>query len=217
MTLPTHPGTQTARKRLSAQERRASILAAATEVFAERGYNGASLDEIAETASISKALIYEHFPSKRELQTALLEAQEEELVRRLTAAADPAKDPALRLRDGIDAFLGFVEENPLAQRMLFRDAGEPEVAEVLRRLRGEVVGVIAELMASDPAAEAIGEAQRERAIEALAQLLAGAVQGIADWWHDHAELSRDEIVDSVMEFAWLGLERLSSGERSKSL
>jgi AcrR family transcriptional regulator len=54
----------TPRKRLTAGERRAAIQSSALEVFAERGYHTSSIDDIARTAGISKALIYEHFASK---------------------------------------------------------------------------------------------------------------------------------------------------------
>ena len=69
MTSRTH---QT-RRRLAAPQRRAAILEAALGVFARRGYAAASIDQIAVAAGISKALIYEHFASKRELQIALLD------------------------------------------------------------------------------------------------------------------------------------------------
>ena len=64
---------------MTADERRGAILQAALDVFARRGYHAASIDEIAQAAGISKALIYEHFPSKRELHVSLLEAEVGEL------------------------------------------------------------------------------------------------------------------------------------------
>src|SRR3954466_2627689 len=83
--------TQPPRKRLSAEDRRAAILDAALEVFAKRGYNGASIDEIAQAAGISKALIYEHFPSKKDLHVSLLERHTQEIFERLAEAAAPSQ------------------------------------------------------------------------------------------------------------------------------
>ena len=62
------------RRRMPAPLRRAAILVAAEEVFARRGYHGAALEDIAQVAGISKALIYEHFASKRELHASLVNA-----------------------------------------------------------------------------------------------------------------------------------------------
>ena len=65
--------TEQPRRRLSAEQRRSAILDAALVVFSSRGYHASSIDEIAQAAGISKALIYEHFPSKRDLHVSLLE------------------------------------------------------------------------------------------------------------------------------------------------
>ncbi len=152
MTSTTQPPTPAAtddqpRKRLPASERRESILAAATQAFADCGYHETSIEDIAEAAGVSKALIYEHFASKRDLQAELLESLEKQLIARLTEAAGGDNNPEARLRAGLNAFFSFVEEDRFAQRMLFRDAGQPAVAELFRRVRAEVVAVVADLMA----------------------------------------------------------------------
>src|SRR3954462_15303737 len=110
------------RKRLSAIDRRAAILDSALEVFSKRGYNGASIDEIAQAAGISKALIYEHFPSKKDLHVSLLDMHVQELFDRLAANAATDDPGDVRLRNGLDAFLLWVEEQRGAFRMVFRDA-----------------------------------------------------------------------------------------------
>src|SRR3954454_11674207 len=115
------------RKRLSADDRRSAILDAALEVFSRRGYNGASIDEIAGAAGISKALIYEHFPSKRELHVSLLERHVQDIFMRLAQTADTNDPGDVRLRNGVNAFFEWSENNPEAFRLLFRDTFEPEV------------------------------------------------------------------------------------------
>src|ERR687893_1318670 len=98
------PKTPPQRKRLSAEDRRAAILDAALETFARRGYNGASIDEIAQAAGISKALIYEHFPSKKDLHVSLLERHTQEIFVRLAQTADTDEPGDVRLRHGVGAF-----------------------------------------------------------------------------------------------------------------
>jgi AcrR family transcriptional regulator len=205
-----------ARRRMRAPQRREVILAAAEEVFAARGYHGASLDEIAHTAGISKALIYEHFASKRDLHASLLHAHVAEIFRRLQANAETGTTGKERLRGGIDAFLGFVEEHREAWRALFRDAADPEVADLLQRVQAQATGVIAALIAADPGARQdprVTERERELRIEMHAQLLSGAIQSLANWWHDRQDVTRAQVVDRAMEFAWIGIERLRAGER----
>src|SRR3954447_5952352 len=139
------------RKRLSAVDRRAAILDAALEVFSKRGYNGASIDEIAQAAGTSKALLYEHFPSPQELHVALLERHTQEIFVRLAETADTADPGEVRLRNGVSAFLEWVETHREAFRLLFRDTCELDVAEALTRLQSQATGAIAALIAAEPA------------------------------------------------------------------
>ena len=71
--------------------------------------------------------LYEHFSSKRELHGSLLDAQAEDIFARVEAAVQRGETGEQRLRNGIDAFLAFVEEHRDAWRALFRDAADPEV------------------------------------------------------------------------------------------
>lgn len=200
------------RRRLSGEERRAGILVAALAVFSARGYDRSSIDDVAREAGISKALIYEHFTSKQELYADLLESNAAELFERLAAglAGMGPEAGAARMAAGLDAFFGFVEERRDAWRILFRDTADPETAAVL----DQVTDVVAGLIAEDPGARALGpEEDSERALTLRAQMLVGAVQSVANWWAEHREVPREEIVEAVMGFGWLGLERLSRGER----
>ena len=201
------------RKRLTFEQRRVAILDAALEVFAKHGYRGASIDDIATAAGVSKALIYEHFPSKRDLHAALLERHVGELFERLVESAATSEPGEVRLRAGVDAFLSFVEARPDAFRMLFRDAVEPEVAQLLQGLGQQAALQVAELIATEPREKRAGDAEEREAIEIFGALLTGAVQQLALWWDEHPRVPRERLVTRVMEFAWLGFERLRAGER----
>jgi AcrR family transcriptional regulator len=194
-----------ARRRLTAPQRRAALLDAALEVFARRGYHGASVDEIAQEAGVSKALVYEHFASKRDLHDELLSEHAGELFSRLRANALAGTTGAERLRGGIDAFFGWVEDHRVAWRALFRDQADPELAPVVNRLQSQAVSVMGAIAAEDPEAP--------EPVEAHARALSGAVQGMANWWDEHPDIPRERLVDAVMEFCWLGLERYRTGER----
>src|SRR3954447_7745684 len=204
------PKTQPARKRLSAEDRRAAILDSALEVFSRRGYNGASIDEIATAAGISKALIYEHFPSKKDLHVSLLERHVQDIFTRLAVTAD-TKDPGeVRLRNGVNAFLEWAETHRDAFRLLFRDTFEPDVAAVLDRLQNQATGAIAALMASEPGLQGDNDLDLALSIEAMAQQLSGGVQSLAIWWQQHPDVEREWLVDRVMDYAWFGLKRVRS-------
>jgi AcrR family transcriptional regulator len=185
------------RRRLSAAQRRRQILGAAQEVFAQRGYHGSSLDEIAQASGTSKALIYEHFESKRELHETLLTEHAAELFRRFEANAAAGATGEERLRSGVDAFFGWVQERPDAWRALFRDAADPELSPIVERLQAQAAQAVVALV---PPGDA-------RQVEMYAQLLSGACQQMANWWADNPEVDRAVLVDRVIDFCWTGLGR----------
>jgi AcrR family transcriptional regulator len=198
---------------MRAEDRRDAIVAAALEVFAAGGYE-ASLDEVADRAGISKALIYEHFASKKDLHAALLEQNLGDLLERVIAATAAANTPEGRLRTGTEAFFAFVEERREAWRMLFRNTGDPELAASLARLQEEAASAVAELVARDAPPESPVEGESlEVAVEMIAHQLVGAGQALANWWDEHRDVPREDILQAMMDVAWLGLERLAAGER----
>jgi AcrR family transcriptional regulator len=198
---------------MSGSDRRAAILDAARAAFAEGGFHQTSLDVVADRAGVSKALIYEHFPSKRELYLAMLEMHVEELIERISGAVLAADQPEERMRAGLEAFFGFVEERRGAWRIIFRNPGDPDVAIWMDRLRDGVAAAVAALM-SEKAEEAFPDApERERVIQMVAQQIVGAMQSLADWWDLHPEIPREQVIRGAMDFAWSGQERLSRGVR----
>ena len=121
------------------EARREVIETVATEVFAQRGYAGASIDEIARRAGVSAPVIYDHFASKRELHERLLERTRDELlamwVRELAGQGEEATE--LRMRRAFGAWARYVEQNRFAARMYFQEAtGDPDARAVHRAIQG---------------------------------------------------------------------------------
>ena len=203
------------KRRLTAEERRSAILDSALAVFSDRGYHSASIDDIASEAGVSKALIYEHFASKQELHADLIARNARELTQRVAGALSgvEVESTSERLATGLDAFFAFVEERRDAWRMLFRDAAEAESSAVLDRMVEQVTAEVTALISQDPGAQELARLGHERSLRLLAEMLVGGAQSMANWWTDHAETSRTQLVEIAMDFAWLGLERLSRGER----
>jgi AcrR family transcriptional regulator len=198
---------------MAAADRREAILAAALEVFSEGGYHETTLDTVAERAAVSKALIYEHFSSKRELHRALLDRYAHELLARILEATESAVPGEERLRAGADAFLRFVEERPGAWRMVFGNVEDTELAAWIDRLREEVAAAIEAVMRADAPAELAADPEAAAEIEMLGHQLMGAAQALATWWDSHREVPREPVLSSLMDFAWVGLAGLSAGRR----
>jgi AcrR family transcriptional regulator len=203
------------RRRLTAEERRTGILDSALAVFSESGYHSTSIDDIAREAGVSKALIYDHFTSKQELYADLIARNARELTQRIGAAlvGVEVESGSSRLAIGLDAFFAFVEERRDAWRMLFRDVADPETATVVNRMLEQVTAEVTVLISQDPGARALDSAEDRRALRLLAEMLVGGTQSMANWWTSNPEAPREQMVAIAMDFAWLGLERLSRGER----
>jgi AcrR family transcriptional regulator len=198
---------------MPAADRREAILAAALDVFAAAGYHETTLESVAERAGISKALIYEHFDSKRNLHRALLERYMQELLERVAGAIGPAPPGEPRLRAGVEAFLDFVEERRDAWRFVFQNVGDPDIVAAVERIREEVANSVAGLMAADAPPEWAADPELAAEIRMIAQQLTGALQALANWWDENREIPRARISQSIMDFAWIGLERLGEGRR----
>jgi AcrR family transcriptional regulator len=181
------------RRRLPASQRRELILAAAVRLFAERGYHAASMDGIAAAAGISKAVVYDHFASKRELYTVLLDTIRADIDALIADAIEPLP-VGDRVQKAIDVFFTFVEEYPDACRLLFLEVqGTTEVAEIVARLEERVAEALSASLGQDPTIFG-GHPHRERQLLILAELLKSAIHGLASWWYRHPEVPREELV-----------------------
>ena len=95
-----------------------------------------------------------------------------------------------------------------------RDAADPEVSEQISVVQSQATLVIATLIRVDAEGhprDRVDPEYQEQVFRIYAQLLAGGLQLLANWWYDHQEIAREEVVDRAMEFCWLGLDRVSEG------
>jgi hypothetical protein len=78
---------------------------------------------------------------------------------------------------------------------------------------GQVTAEVTVLISQDPGARDLARVDADRSLRLLAEMLVGGAQSMANWWTDHPETPRSELVALAMDFAWVGLERLSRGDR----
>jgi AcrR family transcriptional regulator len=193
--------------RLPRDERRAQLLAAAQEVFVANGYHGAAMDEIAETAHVSKPVLYQHFPSKRALYVELLEDTGSQLLEALEAATKHAPSGRERVEAGFGAYFRFVVSNRSAFRLLFGASmrNDPEFARLAEATISAAVAAISPLIDIPTSPE-----QRE----VLANALVGMAESVSRRAvHDpDAENDADRLARWVAEMAWFGLRGVRADE-----
>ncbi|MEA2142639.1 MAG: hypothetical protein QOI64_1069, partial [Solirubrobacteraceae bacterium] len=173
--------TERAYRRLQRDERRELLLARATELFAQHGYEGLSMSGLAREAQISKALLYHYFPSKRRLFEAALEEGAEEL--RARTEPDPGKPPAEQLATTLDAFLQWVQERPAAYATLLL-SGAAEVREIVAEVHATTASRILTGLGADGARPAT-----RAAVHGWLGFLDGAILD----WIAHDDMTREEL------------------------
>jgi AcrR family transcriptional regulator len=204
------------RRRLSKEERRELILDAATQVIADRGYEGASLDEIADAAGISKPVIYDHFASKKALLLSLLESHSEEMLAFLVERVGAERTPERQLAAGLGAFFEFIEEHPHHAPLILRDvsATDPDVLQAYEGTYRRMVDGLAALIGTQPAGRRLGDPlELSEAAEVTARVFMDACKAVETWWQDHREVPRQTVVEVLMGLLWVGIERMQAGER----
>jgi AcrR family transcriptional regulator len=196
---------------MSARERREVIERAAAEVFAERGYHGASIDEICRRSGVTPPVLYDHFPSKLDLHRRLLERTRDELLelwREQLAGDDSAEE---RVPRAIDAWAAYVQERPYVPRMFFMETtGDPDVESIHREVRAQATVALGAIVGRE--AGATGAARR-LSNEMAAEVMRAGLAGLAIWWSDHPDVPRDRIVATALDVLWVGLERVRRGQR----
>jgi AcrR family transcriptional regulator len=201
------------RTRLTAAERRELIERAATQVFAERGYQGAGMDEIARRSGVTPPVLYDHFDSKLDLHRRLLERTREELLamwREELGRDEPAEQ---RVPRALDAWARYVEEHPYAARMYFQDpSGDPEARAVHAEVTGPARAALGAILGEEQGGANIAGAD-ELSLEMAAEVIRAGLTGLAIWWIDHPDVPRERIVETAINAIWIGFERVRRGER----
>lgn len=201
------------RKRLTAAARREVIEREATGVFAERGYHGASMDEIAKRSGVTPPVVYDHFESKLALHRRLLERTRDELLEmwRTNLAGDqPAEE---RIPRALEAWARYVEEHPYAPRMFFHETtGDPEVQAIHKQVQDQARVALGGILGREPGAEKIAGSTDPLALEMAAEVMRSGLTGLAIWWSEHPDVPREQIVATAVNTLWIGLERVQRGE-----
>lgn len=196
--------------RLPADQRRRQLLDVARETFARHGFHGASMDEIAEGAGVTKPVLYQHFPSKRALYLELLTDTGDQLLGALTQATERVTSGRERVEEGFRAYFRFVTGSRAGFRLLFATAirTDPEFAAVVDRIVSDAAVAISSLI-EIPASE------EHRAV--LANALVGMAESVGRRTAEdvQADADADRMASWIAELAWFGLRGVRAEEPSQ--
>jgi AcrR family transcriptional regulator len=196
------------RKRMTGQQRREQLLDIGRRLFAERGFEGTSIEEIAKDAGVSKPVVYEHFGSKEGLYAVVVHREVERLLAMATAILGGANTRE-KFEAAAVALLRYIEDNSDGFRILVRDSPAPGS------------GTFGSLL-SDLATQVeyiLGDFFRERGYDQklapmYSQMLVGMVAVTGQWWLDARKPKVEVVAAHLINLAWNGLSQL---DRSPSI
>ncbi|MEB3070392.1 TetR/AcrR family transcriptional regulator [[Mycobacterium] vasticus] len=190
--------------RLPRDERRGQLLIAASEVFVDRGYHAAGMDEIADRAGVSKPILYQHFASKLELYLAVLAKHVENLVSGVRQALRTTTDNRQRVRSAVQAFFDFIEHDGQGYRLIFENdnVAEPQVAVQVRVATESCIDAVFDLVSHDSGLDP----HRSRMV--AVGLVAISVDCARYWLDSDRPISKEDAIDGTVAFAWGGLSHV---------
>ncbi|WP_424184681.1 TetR/AcrR family transcriptional regulator [Actinokineospora sp. G85] len=186
-------------------ERERQMMAVAEEIFADRGYLAASMDDIAERCGVSKPMIYEYFGSKEGLLVACIREARTELAKATTESVIGAQTPEEALRRGLVAFFEFTDTHRRAWSLMLRSeaavAGPAAAAEIEAGRQEQVEIDMALFRAFLPETAEVD-------LEAAAQIVVGACERLSLWYVGRDDVTADQAADHLMLALWTGLSSL---------
>jgi AcrR family transcriptional regulator len=190
--------------RLPRDERRGQLLIVASDVFVDRGYHAAGMDEIAERAGVSKPVLYQHFSSKLELYLAVLNRHVDNLVSGVQQALSTTTDNRQRLRAAVQAFFDFIEHDGQGYRLIFENDNvtEAEVAAQVRVATESCTDAVFALISADSGLDP------HRARMIAVGLVSLSVDSARYWLDSDRPITKSAAVEGTVQFAWGGLSHV---------
>ena len=191
------------RVRMTGSERRHQLINIARSLFAERGYESTSIEEVAHRAGVSKPVVYEHFGGKEGLYAVVVDREMSALLDGITSSLTNNRYRP-RVERVVLALLTYVEERTDGFRLLLRDSPASISSGTYSSLINDAVNQVASILAGDFTRRGLDP----ELAPLYAQALVGSVTMTAQWWVDAREPSKEVVAAHLVNMMWNGLTNL---------
>ena len=199
---------------MTSAERREQLIEIARALFAERGFEGTSIEELSARAEVSKPIVYEHFGGKEGLYAVVVDREVRQLLglmrSSLTSGAEDSEPRELLERAAL-ALLDYIEESPDGFRILVRDSPLGSESGSFVSIIGDVASRVEYILA----AEFKNRGFDVKAAPMYAQMLVGMVGSTGQWWLDVHKPGKEEVAAHIVNLAWNGLRGLETDPKLK--
>lgn len=196
--------------RMTGRQRREQLVVVGRSLFAQKGYNATSVEEVAAKAGVSKPIVYEHFEGKEGLYAVIVDRETDHLLRVLEDALhDVHQHPRVLVEKAALAFLTYIEENEDGFQILVRDSPASQTSGTYSALLVDVASQVEDLLVRHM------RAQKYTSLHAAmyAQMLVGIVSYTGQWWLETRRPSKEVVASHIVNLAWNGLRGLESEPR----
>jgi AcrR family transcriptional regulator len=193
------------RIRMTGRERREQLVQVGRALFAERGFDGTSIEEIAARAKVSKPVVYEHFGGKEGLYAVVVDREMTDLLNRLTQVLSAGPRPRELVEQAALALLTYIEEEADGFRILSRDSTSGAFSTLLNDIATQVEYVLVREFGQR------GISTKHAAM--YAQMLVGMVAVTGMWWLEERKPKREEVAAHLVNLGWNGLAHLQPKPR----
>ena len=204
---------------MTSAERREQLIDIARSVFAERGFEGTSIEEISARASVSKPVVYEHFGGKEGIYAVVVDREVRQLLDMMRAALT-AGDPRELLEQAALALLDYIENSSDGFRILVRDSPLGSASGSFVTIISDVATRVEYILAQEFSSRGFDPKNAPM----YAQMLVGMVGTTGQWWLDARKPTKTIVAAHLCNLAWHGLSGLeqtptlsSQGEDGKAL
>lgn len=189
---------------MTGRERREQLIGIGRKHFADRGFEGATVEEIAASAGVSKPVVYEHFGGKEGLYAVVVDREIESLLAGVTSALDSGGGSRQIVERAALALLAYVENNSDGFRILVRDSPAGQATGSFASLMSDISTQVDHLLAAEFKRHNLDP----KAAPMYAQMLVGMIALVGQWWLDNRKFKKQEVAAHVVNLAWNGLTGL---------
>jgi AcrR family transcriptional regulator len=193
---------------MTGKERREQLLDVGRRLFAERGFEGTSIEEIAAKAGVSKPVVYEHFGGKEGLYAVVVDREVDRLLTMATTLLDGG-DTMPKFQAAAVKLLKYIEDNADGFRILVRDSppgsGTGTFGTLLSDIAGQVEYIVGDFLST--------RGQDPKLAPMYAQMLVGMVAFTGQWWLDARKPQLEDVAAHLINLAWNGLSQLDPAPR----
>ncbi|MBM6700207.1 TetR/AcrR family transcriptional regulator [Bifidobacterium pullorum subsp. saeculare] len=192
---------------MTSLQRREQLIAVGRALFAAKGFEAVSVEEIASHAKVSKPIVYEHFGGKEGLYAVVVDREMQALTGVLTAALSaPTDHPRQIVERTALALLTYIEENAEGFRVLSRDSPSTDPSGSFSSLLGDVSMRVEDLLTSAFRRQKLST----KGVPYYAQMLVGMTVFTGQYWAARPKVSKEQLAAYIVDLAWHGLSRLDS-------